>query len=280
MNNFELFKLKKAGLSNQNLLHLLDYRKSHHEKLSLKNIAVVSGVKSPNQFIQAYKTLDLKELKKTFYQFPTLSILDDCYPHALKNSHNPPVLLFYQGNIELLSFPMLAVVGARMASQKGVRVVRKLISELGNQFVIVSGLAKGVDTAAHLAVLKNGGKTIAVIGTGLDTFYPKENELLQEYLAKNHLILSEYEPKAKPLRYHFPERNRIIASLSQGVIVVEAKLRSGSLITCERAMEEGRDVFAVPGNIMDGKSEGCHRLIKEGAKCITSGLDVILEYQH
>ncbi|MCU9533237.1 DNA-processing protein DprA [Streptococcus sp. CSL10205-OR2] len=280
MNNFELFKLKKAGLTNQHLLNLLDYRKKHDEKLSLKNIAVISGVKIPSQFIQAYKALDHQKLKKSFYQFPTLSILDDHYPEALKNSHNPPVLLFYQGNIELLSHPKIAVVGARMASQKGIKIVRKIISELGNRFVIVSGLAKGIDTAAHLSILKNGGKTIAVIGTGLDVYYPKENELLQEYLAKNHLIISEYEPKTQPLRYHFPKRNRIIAGLSQGVIVIEAKLRSGSLITCERAMEEGRDVFAVPGNILDGKSEGCHRLIKEGAKCITSGLDVILEYQN
>ncbi|MCR8967349.1 DNA-processing protein DprA [Streptococcus zalophi] len=280
MNNFELFKLKKAGLTNRHLLNLLDYRKKHDEKLSLKNIAVISGVKIPSQFIQAYKSLDHQKLKKYFYQFSTLSILDDHYPEALKNSHNPPVLLFYQGNIELLSHPKIAVVGARMASQKGIKAVRKIISELGNRFVIVSGLAKGIDTAAHLSILKNGGKTIAVIGTGLDVYYPKENELLQEYLAKNHLIISEYEPKTQPLRYHFPERNRIIAGLSQGVIVIEAKLRSGSLITCERAMEEGRDVFAVPGNILDGKSEGCHRLIKEGAKCITSGLDVILEYQN
>ncbi|MBJ8349456.1 DNA-processing protein DprA [Streptococcus zalophi] len=280
MNNFELFKLKKAGLTNRHLLNLLDYRKKHDEKLSLKNIAVISGVKIPSQFIQAYKSLDHQKLKKYFYQFSTLSILDDHYPEALKNSHNPPVLLFYQGNIELLSHPKIAVVGARMASQKGIKAVRKIISELGNRFVIVSGLAKGIDTAAHLSILKNGGKTIAVIGTGLDVYYPKENELLQEYFAKNHLIISEYEPKTQPLRYHFPERNRIIAGLSQGVIVIEAKLRSGSLITCERAMEEGRDVFAVPGNILDGKSEGCHRLIKEGAKCITSGLDVILEYQN
>ena len=179
----------------------------------------------------------------------------------------------------MLKRPKMAVVGARTASQTGTKSVQKIVSELGNQFVIVSGLARGIDTSAHISALKNGGATIAVIGCGLDVHYPKENKLLQEYLGKNHLILSEYTVGEAPLKFHFPERNRIIAGLSQGVIVAEAKMRSGSLITCERALEEGRDVFAIPGNILDGKSDGCHHLIKEGAKCITSGMDVLSEYQ-
>lgn len=109
--------------------------------------------------------------------------------------------------------------------------------------MIVSGLARGIDTAAHMACLKNGGSTIAVIGTGLDAYYPKENAKLQAFIADKHLILTEYPPASKPLAHHFPERNRIISGLSQGVMVVDAKLRSGSLITCERALEQGRDVF-------------------------------------
>ena len=150
---------------------------------------------------------------------------------------------------------------------------------MGNRFVIVSGLARGIDTSAHVSVLKNGGATIAVIGCGLDVYYPKENQQLQDYLGKNHLVLSEYAPGEKPLKYHFPERNRIIAGLSQGVLVAEAKARSGCLITCERALEEGRDVFAIPGNILDGQSDGCHKLINEGAKCVTSGQDILSEYR-
>ncbi len=279
MNNFELFKLKQAGLTNLNILALLDYQSKQEKSLSLRDMAVASKCKNPILFMEKYKSLDSKSLRKIFNQYPSISILDDEYPIELKNCYNPPVLLFYQGNVDLLKRPKMAVVGARTASQTGTKSVQKIVSELGNQFVIVSGLARGIDTSAHISALKNGGATIAVIGCGLDVHYPKENKLLQEYLGKNHLILSEYAVGEAPLKFHFPERNRIIAGLSQGVIVAEAKMRSGSLITCERALEEGRDVFAIPGNILDGKSDGCHHLIKEGAKCITSGMDVLSEYQ-
>ncbi|GAB6884831.1 DNA polymerase sliding clamp subunit [Streptococcus equinus ATCC 33317] len=279
MNNFELFKLKQAGLTNLNILALLDYQSKQEKSLSLRDMAVASKCKNPILFMEKYKSLDSKSLRKIFNQYPSISILDDEYPIELKNCYNSPVLLFYQGNVDLLKRPKMAVVGARTASQTGTKSVQKIVSELGNQFVIVSGLARGIDTSAHISALKNGGATIAVIGCGLDVHYPKENKLLQEYLGKNHLILSEYAVGEAPLKFHFPERNRIIAGLSQGVIVAEAKMRSGSLITCERALEEGRDVFAIPGNILDGKSDGCHHLIKEGAKCITSGMDVLSEYQ-
>lgn len=279
MNNFELFKLKQAGLTNLNILALLDYQSKQEKSLSLRDMAVASKCKNPILFMEKYKSLDSKSLRKVFNQYPSISILDDEYPIELKNCYNPPVLLFYQGNVDLLKRPKMAVVGARTASQTGTKSVQKIVSELGNQFVIVSGLARGIDTSAHISALKNGGATIAVIGCGLDVHYPKENKLLQEYLGKNHLILSEYAVGEAPLKFHFPERNRIIAGLSQGIIVAEAKMRSGSLITCERALEEGRDVFAIPGNILDGKSDGCHHLIKEGAKCITSGMDVLSEYQ-
>lgn len=279
MNNFELFKLKQAGLTNLNILALLNYQSKQEKSLSLRDMAVASKCKNPILFMEKYKSLDSKSLRQIFNQYPSISILDDEYPIELKNCYNPPVLLFYQGNVELLKRLKMAVVGARTASQTGTKSVQKIVSELGNQFVIVSGLARGIDTSAHISALKNGGATIAVIGCGLDVHYPKENKLLQEYLGKNHLILSEYAVGEAPLKFHFPERNRIIAGLSQGVIVAEAKMRSGSLITCERATEEGRDVFAIPGNILDGKSDGCHHLIKEGAKCITSGMDVLSEYQ-
>lgn len=279
MNNFELFKLKRAGLSNLNIHKLLQYKESVQKKLSLRDTAVVSECKNPVLFMENYKKLDLAECREVFNRFPSFSILDDVYPLELKQMYNPPVLLFYKGNVELLSEPKLAVVGARKASKDGTAAVKKVIKELQNRFVIVSGLARGIDTAAHIASLKNGGKTIAVIGCGLDTYYPNENRELQDYIAKHHLILSEYEAGQPPLKFHFPERNRIIAGLARGIIVAEAKLRSGSLITCERALEEGRDVFAIPGSILEGKSDGCHHLIQEGAKCIISGVDVLSEYQ-
>lgn len=280
MNHFELFKLKKAGLTNLNINNIINYlKKNSLTSLSVRNMAVVSKCKNPTFFIENYKQLDLKKLRQEFKKFPVLSILDSNYPLELKEIYNPPVLLFYQGNIELLSKPKLAVVGARQASQIGCQSVKKIIKETNNQFVIVSGLARGIDTAAHVSALKNGGNSIAVIGSGLDVYYPTENKKLQEYMSYNHLVLSEYFTGEQPLKFHFPERNRIIAGLCQGIVVAEAKMRSGSLITCERALEEGREVFAIPGNIIDGKSDGCHHLIQEGAKCIISGKDILSEYQ-
>ncbi|MCC9703042.1 DNA-protecting protein DprA [Streptococcus agalactiae] len=279
MNHFELFKLKKAGLTNLNINNIINYlKKNSLTSLSVRNMAVVSKCKNPTFFIENYKQLDLKKLRQEFKKFPVLSILDSNYPLELKEIYNPPVLLFYQGNIELLSKPKLAVVGARQASQIGCQSVKKIIKETNNQFVIVSGLARGIDTAAHVSALKNGGSSIAVIGSGLDVYYPTENKKLQEYMSYNHLVLSEYFTGEQPLKFHFPERNRIIAGLCQGIVVAEAKMRSGSLITCERALEEGREVFAIPGNIIDGKSDGCHHLIQEGAKCIISGKDILSEY--
>lgn len=280
MNHFELFKLKKAGLTNLNIHNIINYlKKNSLTSLSVRNMAVVSKCKNPTFFIENYKQLDLKKLRQEFKKFPVLSILDSNYPLELKEIYNPPVLLFYQGNIELLSKPKLAVVGARQASQIGCQSVKKIIKETNNQFVIVSGLARGIDTAAPVSALKNGGSSIAVIGSGLDVYYPTENKKLQEYMSYNHLVLSEYFTGEQPLKFHFPERNRIIAGLCQGIVVAEAKMRSGSLITCERALEEGREVFAIPGNIIDGKSDGCHHLIQEGAKCIISGKDILSEYQ-
>lgn len=280
MNHFELFKLKKAGLTNLNINNIINYlKKNSLTSLSVRNMAVVSKCKNPTFFIENYKQLDLKKLRQEFKKFPVLSILDSNYPLELKEIYNPPVLLFYQGNIELLSKPKLAVVGARQASQIGCQSVKKIIKETNNQFVIVSGLARGIDTAAHVSALKNGGSSIAVIGSGLDVYYPTENKKLQEYMSYNHLVLSEYFTGEQPLKFHFPERNRIIAGLCQGIVVAEAKMRSGSLITCERALEQGREVFAIPGNIIDGKSDGCHHLIQEGAKCIISGKDILSEYQ-
>ena len=278
MKNYDIYKMKHAGLTNGQVLNVLRYAENKEKELSLRDIAVVSECRNPALFMERYKQIDDDFLKKSFEEFPSFSILDEIYPWDLSEIYNPPALLFYQGNIDLLELPKVAVVGSRDSSKLGNQSVQKIIKELNNELIIVSGLARGIDTAAHMAALQNGGRTIAVIGTGLDVFYPKANKKLQSYIGKNHLVLSEYGPGEQPLKFHFPERNRIIAGLCRGVIVAEAKMRSGSLITCERAMEEGRDVFAIPGLILDGKSDGCHHLIQEGAKCIMSGSDVLSEF--
>ena len=277
--NYEIYKLKKSGLTNQQVLKVLEYGENVDQELLLGDIADISGCRNPAVFMERYFQIDDAHLEKEFKKFPSFSILDDCYPWDLSEIYDAPVLLFYKGNLDLLKFPKVAVVGSRACSKQGAKSVEKIIQGLENELVIVSGLAKGIDTAAHMAALQNGGKTIAVIGTGLDVFYPKANKRLQDYIGNDHLLLSEYGPGEQPLKFHFPARNRIIAGLCRGVIVAEAKMRSGSLITCERAMEEGRDVFAIPGSILAGLSDGCHHLIQEGAKLVTSGQDVLAEFE-
>mgnify|MGYP000653702760 FL=1 len=279
MNKYELYKLKVAGLSNLQVFSIVNYWEMNGEWPSLELIAKIAGCRNQTLFMERYIRIDDKVLMEEFKEFDSISIMDPEYPEELLWMHNPPVLLFYSGNIDLLKHPKIAVVGSRSCSRTGIQSVEKIINELNNELIVVSGLAKGIDAAAHYAAIRNGGKTIGVIGTGLDVFYPRSNKQLQKYMGGSHLVLTEYGPGQGPQKHHFPERNRIIAGLSRAVIVAEARMRSGSLITCERAMEEGRDVFAIPGSILDGRSDGCHHLIQEGAKLVTSGKDVLDEFE-
>lgn len=279
MNKYELYKLKVAGLSNLQVFNIVNYWEMNGEWPSLELMAKIAGCRNQTLFMERYIRIDDKVLMEEFKEFDSISIMDPEYPEELLWMHNPPVLLFYSGNIDLLKHPKIAVVGSRSCSRTGIQSVEKIINELNNELIVVSGLAKGIDAAAHYAAIRNGGKTIGVIGTGLDVFYPRSNKQLQKYMSGSHLVLTEYGPGQSPQKHHFPERNRIIAGLSRAVIVAEARMRSGSLITCERAMEEGRDVFAIPGSILDGRSDGCHHLIQEGAKLVTSGRDVLDEFE-
>lgn len=279
MNKYELYKLKVAGLSNLQVFNIVNYWEMNGEWPSLELMAKIAGCRNQTLFMERYIRIDDKVLMEEFKEFDSISIMDPEYPEELLWMHNPPVLLFYSGNIDLLKHPKIAVVGSRSCSRTGIQSVEKIINELNNELIVVSGLAKGIDAAAHYAAIRNGGKTIGVIGTGLDVFYPRSNKQLQKYMSGSHLVLTEYGPGQSPQKHHFPERNRIIAGLSRAVIVAEARMRSGSLITCERAMEEGRDVFAIPGSILDGRSDGCHHLIQEGAKLVTSGKDVLDEFE-
>ena len=279
MNKYELYKLKVAGLSNLQVFNIVSYWEMNGEWPSLELMAKIAGCRNQTLFMERYIRIDDKVLREEFKEFDSISIMDPEYPEELLWMHNPPVLLFYSGNIDLLKHPKIAVVGSRSCTRTGIQSVEKIINELNNELIVVSGLAKGIDAAAHYAAIRNGGKTIGVIGTGLDVFYPRSNKQLQKYMSGSYLVLTEYGPGQGPQKHHFPERNRIIAGLSRAVIVAEARMRSGSLITCERAMEEGRDVFAIPGSILDGRSDGCHHLIQEGAKLVTSGRDVLDEFE-
>ena len=205
-----------------------------------------------------------------------LTIDDPHYPNRLKDIYDPPRVLYIRGELPEEGFD-IAVVGSRQASTYGRMMAEKLSFQLAEQGVmIVSGMAKGIDTFAHKGALKAGQRTIAVLGCGVDITYPKENEELMRYIIKNGAVISEYAPGTQPHPGYFPARNRIISGMSLGTIVIEAGEKSGSLITADFALEQGREVFAVPGNINSWGSKGVNNLIKQGAKLV-SGLEDILE---
>ncbi|MDD7693153.1 MAG: DNA-processing protein DprA [Lactobacillaceae bacterium] len=211
--------------------------------------------------------------------YPHITIVDPEYPAVLREIFCPPLVLFYAGNLTLLQRPCLGVVGARDASSYGAGVLRGFIPEIvKHQLVVVSGLARGIDGLSHQITLEHGGMTIGIIGCGLDRYYPAENRWLQQAVAKRGLVLSEYGRGELPLAYRFPERNRLIAGLVQTLLVVEAKRRSGSLITANIALDENRNVCAVPGRIDTIRSLGCNELIAAGAKPILRAQDLIDEF--
>lgn len=204
------------------------------------------------------------------------------YPSLLREIHAPPKTLYGRGNMDLLETACFGVVGTRKITNYGKDATEKIISGLSQYFTIVSGLALGIDALAHKNALEFGGKTIAVLGSGVDdeSIYPKSNlALAKEILKKGGLIISEYKPGSNPHQGAFPERNRIISGLSKGVLVIEADIESGSLITAKLALEQNRDVFAVPGSIFAPRSQGTNRLIQTGAKLVTSAQEVLEEYQ-
>ncbi|NMA64434.1 MAG: DNA-protecting protein DprA [Syntrophomonadaceae bacterium] len=208
------------------------------------------------------------------------TIFDDEYPEVLKTIYNPPAVLYSRGQIEKLNHKGLAIVGARKASSYGRNVARGLARDLARAgYCIISGMARGIDTEAHRGALEADGCTVAVLGSGIDVIYPRENTGLYDRIAASGVVISEFPLHSPPESKNFPIRNRIISGLSRGVVVVEARARSGALITVDFALEQGRDVFAVPGPITSKNSEGTHNLIKQGAKLVGSAEDVLEEYQ-
>jgi len=202
------------------------------------------------------------------------------YPSRLRDLYDPPSSLYIQGELSLLKIPMIAVVGSRNASPEGLKNARlfaRALSKAGA--LIVSGLAKGIDSAAHHAAIELGPNhfTAAILGTGTDIVYPKQNFGLSQAISRQGLLISEFPLGVGPQPWHFPRRNRIIAALSLGVVVVEAAEKSGSLITARLAADLGRDVFALPGPINSPNSTGCHRLIQQGAKLVFTPEDVLEE---
>lgn len=210
-----------------------------------------------------------------------INIEDERYPNKLRNIYDPPKKLYVLGNGEILKNKGIAIVGSRKATDYGRKVTLKISTELVNKEInIISGLAIGIDSYAHMgAVIASGkGKTIAVLGSGIDVIYPHQNiELARKIVNSGGCIVSEYPLGTKPSKLNFPQRNRIISGLSDGVVVVEASEKSGSLITAEFGIEQGKEIFAVPGNIDNSLSKGTNKLIQDGAKMILSSKDILEE---
>lgn len=202
---------------------------------------------------------------------------DPLMPAQLMAISDVPPALWYRGSLDCLSQPAVAIVGSRAASSVALEIARRLAADLASRGItVVSGLARGVDSAAHRGALETG-RTIAVLGSGVDRVYPAEHTKLAARIAEKGLVVSEYPPGTLPLPYHFPMRNRLISGLSRAVVVIEASDRSGSLITASCAAEQGRDVMAVPGNVLTGRNRGGHALIRDGAKIVECADDIVAE---
>ena len=208
--------------------------------------------------------------------FSVLGLGDDDYPQALASIHDPPQVLSCWGALLPTDAQAVAIVGARRASFQGRAFTRQLAGELTEAgFTVISGLARGIDAAAHRGALEAGGRTLGVLASGLEAVYPPEHQGLTERIAASGAVLSEFPPLAAPRRHTFPQRNRIVAGLSRAVVVVEAGARSGALITADFALQEGRELLAMPGSLRDPLAQGSNALIKDGARLLESAQDVL-----
>lgn len=246
---------------------------NHYPKFSLETI---------QNFYQNKQKIDpQKEWEKLESGGYKLILLEeDDYPSLLKEIPDPPLGIYCCGEFDFRNKPTIAIVGTRKATNYGKMVVEKITRELVEcGFVTVSGLAYGIDTICHQVTLENNGQTIAVLGSGLDVIFPSTNKKLAEKIIKNGALITEYPLATPPLKHHFPARNRIISGLSFGTVVIEAPLKSGSLITARFALEQNREVFAIPGSIFSANYEGNHQLIKSGAKLVHKVNDILEELQ-
>lgn len=241
---------------------------SLHYSIPLKNATLfyttLHDSQRRDQFIQ-----DLKRHK-------IITIVDETYPPVLRTIKDPPLVLYCSGDMSLLLIePAISVIGTRNPSNEALLKLDYIIKPLlQDQWVIVSGMARGIDGYAHKLALQNNAKTIAVLGGGFEYIYPREHISLFREIAHRGLVISEYPPDTRPEKYHFPERNRIISGLSFGTLVIEAMEKSGTMITVEQALDQGKDVYAVPGSPLIAQTKGCHLLIQDGAKLTQHANDI------
>lgn len=281
----EWYRLKSAGISDTLIRHLYKSLNSYEEIFKLQSEQLIKYFKFTHEDIKKVEIaqkmnleIELEKLKKE--KITLLFMGDENYPESLKNIAQPPVFLYCKGDIKKLNGINIGIVGTRKNSYYGKKSCENIVEGLVQAGVTtVSGLALGIDTICHKKTLELQGDTIAVVGSGLDVVYPSENRGLWKEISEKGLLISEYPLGSEPTAFNFPQRNRIIAGLSQGVVVIESKIKGGSLITAEFALEENRDVFAVPGEIFSTFSQGCNELIKNSrAKLVTSPEDILSEY--
>lgn len=271
LGNTTIKKLIKRFGSPENIFNAAEDQLFSIHRIHKKTIAHIRNH-------QKYRLKAEKELEKVLdHHYNIVALSEESYPALLKRIPDPPPVLTYIGSLENTA-PCISMVGSRNATSYGLSTARHLSGKLAVKgFQIVSGLARGIDTMAHKGAIDKNGRTIAVLGSGLNHIYPRENRYLSESITRAGAVVSEFKTNAKPLREHFPVRNRTIAGISCGTVVVEAAKRSGSLITARLAGEYNREVFAVPGSIKSKKSEGAHSLLKKGARLVESELDIIDE---
>ncbi len=270
------------GLGGEGARHLLREFKSPEAVLAASNKALCTVVK-PELASKVGKGVAVELLEPALDWLADennhiVTLGDANYPQSLLNISDPPLLLYVKGRLDLLNKTALAIVGSRHATPQGISNAEQFAKTLSDAgFCIISGMAHGIDAAAHHGALDGSSASIAVVGTGLDKVYPSANRDLAHLLAKQGTLISEFPLGTPPIAGNFPRRNRIISGMSIGCLVVEASLQSGSLITARLAMEQGRDVFAIPGSIHTPQSRGCHKLIKQGAKLVESAQDILDE---
>ncbi|MDD3655162.1 MAG: DNA-processing protein DprA [Atribacterota bacterium] len=239
---------------------------------------ILNKIEQEKQHIDPEQEWDLLQKRN----IKVITIKDEGYPSLLKNIYSPPPVIYYQGDFVTIMKQSkgIAIVGSRKATYYGRKVAREIASEITKSgYVVISGLAKGIDTNAHLGALEANGLTIAVLGSGIDRIYPPENRSLAHRIIEKGAVVTEFPIFTKPEKNNFPRRNRIISGLALGTLVIEAGEKSGALITADYALEQGREVFAVPGSVHSFLSTGCHNLIKQGAKLVNSYHDILEEFQ-
>lgn len=280
--NLWLAILRAPGIGPIRYQKLLKQFGSPSQILRAKPIEL-AALKIPNKSINALQNPDWQQIEKDLRwqeqkNCYVISRADPHYPALLNEIPDPPPLLFFRGRLDVLHLPQIAIVGSRNASQSGLNNARRFASDLCQSGLsITSGLALGIDASAHLGALDSQGPTLAVMGTGPDSVYPRRHKTLAQNICEHGGLISEFPPGTQPLAENFPRRNRIISGLSLGTLVIEATPKSGSLITAHLATDQGREVFAVPGSIHNPTSRGCHMLIRQGAKLVESIQDILEE---